>query len=94
MDTPDTNRVSTLTVSDNPSIGSPWIGLHAPMPKRLDNDEPSMQPLIDIYAEILRLHEKLDEQSLALTTIIEEHRRLPWVRLYSWLSNLFSRGPQ
>jgi len=51
----------TLTVADQPSIGSPWIGLSAPMPRRTDNAQPSMQPFVDIYSEILKIHDRLDK---------------------------------
>lgn len=86
-----------LTVTEQPSIGSPWIGLSAPMPRRVDNAQPSMQPFVDIYSEVVKLDDKIEslltQQAVthnSLIIFIEEYRSLPWVRLWNWLSGIFS----
>lgn len=87
-----------LTVSELPSIGSPWAGLSAPMPRRMDNAQPSMQPFVDIYNEIIRLDESIEslinqqtDNHNVLMAFMDDYRALPWVRLWLWLSTLFGR---
>ncbi len=86
MDKVQSGNVPTLTVTDQPVIGIPFF--HLPV----ESPETMVPALIDIYAELLSLHRKVDTlldafavQQNTLTVLIEDTRELPWVRLWRWL---------
>jgi hypothetical protein len=99
-----TSNPPSLTVTENPSIGSPWIGIQTvAMPVR--KGEPTLEPFVDIYRLTLELQQMMnrmesqlneiqDEQAVqisALNILIEEFRSLPGVRFWLWLRRFFRK---